>query len=307
MKKMMWLALAVLCGCGRPQQTGTQERQAVIGVSLLNMANEFIVTLHAAMQERADELGVRLIVTDAQRSPERQVQQVETLIAQGVQAIILNPCEVEASSPAVLKARAAHIPLVNVNSETAAQPAAFVGSRDEESAELAMDYIAQRLGGAGGVLMMEGYMGQAAQLKRSAGAQAVLARHPGLKLLASQSAEWDRAKAVTLMENWLQAYGTSIRAVFAQNDEMAMGALLAVERAGRKREIVIVGVDAIRDAVLAVKEGRLDATVFQDGRAQGRGAIDAALRLSRGEAVEPETWIPFRLVTRDTVDVMTGL
>ena len=277
----------------------------MIGVSLLNMANEFIVTLHAAMQERADELGVRLIVNDAQRSPERQVQQVETLIAQGVQAIILNPCEVEASSPAVLKARAAHIPLVNVNSETASRPAAFVGSRDEESAELAMAYIAQRLGGTGGVLMMEGYMGQAAQLKRSAGAQAVLARHPGLNLLASQSAEWDRAKAVTLMENWLQAYGPSIRAVFAQNDEMAMGALLAVERAGRKREIVIVGVDAIRDALQAVKEGRLDATVFQDGRAQGRGAIDAALRLSRGEPVESETRIPFRLVTRDTVDAFT--
>lgn len=147
-------------------------------------------------------------------------------------------------------------------------------------------------------------MGQAAQLKRSAGAQAVLARHPGLKLLASQSAEWDRAKAVTLMENWLQAYGPSIRAVFAQNDEMAMGALLAVERAGRKREIVIVGVDAIRDALQAVKEGRLDATVFQDGRAQGRGAIDAALRLSRGETVDPEAWIPFRLVTRDTVETL---
>ena len=304
MKRVMWLALAVLCGCGRPQQAGKQERQVVIGVSLLNMANEFIVTLQAAMQERADELGVRLIVNDAQRSPERQVQQVETLIAQRVQAIVLNPCEVEASSPAVLKARAAAIPLVNVNSETAAQPAAFVGSRDEESAELAMDYIAQRLGGVGGVLMMEGYMGQAAQLKRSAGAQAVLARHPGLKLLASQSAEWDRAKAVTLMENWLQAYGPSIRAVFAQNDEMAMGALLTVERAGRKREIVIVGVDAIRDALQAVKEGRLDATVFQDGRAQGRGAIDAALRLSRGETVDPEAWIPFRLVTRDTVETL---
>lgn len=305
MKRMVWLVVTVLCGCGRPQQAGTQEDQTVIGVSLLNMANEFIVTLHAAMQERADELGVRLIVNDAQRSPERQVQQVETLIAQGVQAIVLNPCEVEASSPAVLKARAAAVPLVNVNSETASRPAAFVGSRDEESAELAMAYIAQRLGGTGGVLMMEGYMGQAAQLKRSAGAQAVLARHPGLNLLASQSAEWDRAKAVTLMENWLQAYGPSIRAVFAQNDEMAMGALLAVERAGRKREIVIVGVDAIRDALLAVKEGRLDATVFQDGRAQGRGAIDAALRLSRGEPVESETRIPFRLVTRDTVDAFT--
>jgi inositol transport system substrate-binding protein len=243
-------------------------------------------------------VGVRLIVNDGQRSAERQVQQVETFIAQKVDAIVLNPCEVEASSPAVQKALASGIPVVNVNSETKAVPTAFVGSRDEESARLGMAYIAERLKGVGGVLMMEGYMGQAAQLKRSQGAREVLAKNPGLKLLAAQTAEWDRAKAVTLMENWLQAYGPSIRAVFAQNDEMAMGVLLALERAGRKKDIVVVGVDAITDALQAVRDGRLDATVFQDGKGQGRGAIDAALHLIRKEAAEKETYIPFQLVTK---------
>jgi len=272
---------------------------------LLNLSNEFVVTVRDAMEARAKESGVRLLVNDAQRSPERQVQQIETFIAQKVDAIVLNPCELEASSPAVQKALAAGIPIINVNSETKAAPTAFVGSRDEESARIGMAYIAERLGGKGGVLMMEGYMGQAAQIKRGQGAREVLAKNPGLRLLAAQTAEWDRAKAVTLMENWLQAYGPSIRAVFAQNDEMAMGVLLALEQAGRKKDIVVVGVDAIADAVQAVRDGRLDATVFQDGGKQGQGAIDAALRLIRKEAVAKETYIPFELVTKENVASFT--
>lgn len=299
MKRACAVLLAVLCGCGRSEGPEARAARPVIGVSLLNLSNEFVVTLREAMEARAKELGVRLIVNDAQRSPERQVQQVETFVAQKVDAIVLNPCEVEASSPAVQKALDAGIPVVNVNSETTAVPTAFVGSRDEESARLGMAFIAQRLQGQGGVLMMEGYMGQAAQIKRSEGAREVLAKNPGLRLLAAQTAEWDRAKAVTLMENWLQAYGSSVQAVFAQNDEMAMGVLLAIERAGRKKDIVVVGVDAIDDALRAVRDGRLDATVFQDGQGQGRGAIEAALRLIRKEPVEKETFIPFQLVTKE--------
>jgi len=299
MKRMCAVFLAVLCGCGRSDNHGAHDGRPVIGVSLLNLSNEFVVTVREAMEARAKELNVRLIVNDAQRSPERQVQQIETFLAQKVDAIVLNPCELEASSPAVQKALAAGVPIVNVNSETKAVPSAFVGSRDEESARLGMSYIAERLKGEGGVLMMEGYMGQAAQLKRSQGAREVLAKNPGLKLLAAQTAEWDRAKAVTLMENWLQAYGPSIKAVFAQNDEMAMGVLLALERAGRKKDIVVVGVDAIADALQAVRDGRLDATVFQDGKGQGRGAIETALRLTRKEPVEKEIFIPFQLVTKE--------
>ncbi len=277
------------------------DTRPVVGVSLLNLANEFIVKIESSLEAEAEEQGVRLIINDAQRDAGRQIQQVENFIAQGVDAIVLNPCEVEASSPAVEKTKAAGIPIVNVNSETAATPDAFVGSRDEESARLAMAFIAEKIGGQGGILMMHGYMGQAAQIKRNAGAREVLAQHPGLKLLAAQTAEWDRAKAVTLMENWLQSYGGQIDAVFAQNDEMAMGALLAIERAGKKDDILVVGVDAIGDALQAVKDGRLDATVFQDGDGQARAALQAAIALSKGEPVEKETFIPFQLVTKDNV------
>jgi len=286
---------ALICGCG------AKDERPIVGVSLLNLANEFIVKIEGALEDEAKQLGVRLVVNDAQRDAGRQIQQVENFIAQGVNAIVLNPCELEASSPAVEKAKAAGIPIVNVNSETSATPDAFVGSRDEESARLAMEFIAEKLNGKGGILMMHGFMGQAAQIKRDAGAREVLAKFPNMQLLAAQTAEWDRAKAVTLMENWLQSHGDKISAVFAQNDEMAMGALLAIERAGRKKDILVVGVDAIGDALQAVKEGRLDATVFQDGEGQARQALRAAVALSRKEAVEKQTFIPFKLVTQENV------
>ena len=297
------LALAaLLAGCSGANKTEAGgNKQLVIGVSLLNVSNEFIVMLNQAMDKKASELGVKLIVNDAQRSAERQVQQVESFIAQRVDAIILNPCEVEASSPAVDKALAAGIPIVNVNSETRSVPTAFVGSKDEEAGRLAMEYIAQRLGGKGEIVMMHGFMGQAAQIKRDQGAREVLAKNPGLKLIADQTAEWDRAKGVSLMENWIQSYGARINAVFAQNDEMAMGALLALEQAKRKNKVIVVGVDAIADALAAVRDGRLDATVFQDAKAQGAAALEIAVRIIRKQPYEKETMIPFQLVTRQNV------
>jgi inositol transport system substrate-binding protein len=297
------IPVAIFGGCGRhpTPQSAPGEEPVVVGVSLLNLSSEFIVMLNEAMEAKAKELGVRLIVNDAQRSAERQIQQVESFIAQQVDAIVVNPCEVEASSPAVDKALAAGIPVVNVNSVTKSAPTAFVGSRDEESARLAMEYIATRLNGKGNVVMMHGYMGQAAQLQRDAGAREVLAKHPGLRLLAEQTAKWDRAEAVSLMENWLQARGDQIDAVFAQNDEMAMGALLAVEQAKRKDKIIVVGVDAIADALQAVQDGRLDATVFQDAKGQGGQAIETAVKLVRKQPVEKEVFLPFQLVTRENV------
>jgi inositol transport system substrate-binding protein len=303
----MAILLGLAIGCNPPQSTGEKGqaesggKQVVIGVSLMNLSNEFIMMLNKAMEEKAGQLGVTLIVNDAQRSAERQVEQVEGFIARGVDAIILNPAENEASSPAVDKALAAGIPIVNVNSETRSQPTAFVGSHDEESARIAMEYLAKRLNGRGNVLMMHGFMGQAAQIKRDQGAREVLARTPGLKLLADQTAEWDRAKAMTLMENWIQSYGDQIDAVFAQNDEMAMGALIALEQVKRKDKVIVAGVDAIADALQSVHDGRLDATVFQDAQGQGAGAVEAAVRLIRKEQCEKQIFLPFQLVTKENV------
>ena len=294
-------AIVAFLSCGR----GAREpgrKPIVIGVSMLNLSSEFVVMVKDAMDAKARELGVQLIVNDAQRDAATQVRQAENFIAQRVDAIILNPCEIEASSPAVDEARAAGIPIVNVNSETRSVPTAFVGSRDEESGRIAMEYIARRLGGRGSVLMMQGFMGQAGQIKRDRGAREILAKNPGMKLLADQTADWDRAKAMTLMENWIQSYGPRIDAVFAHNDEMAIGAVIALEQAKRKDKVVVTGVDAIADGLQAVKQGRLDATVFQDAKLQGATAVETAVKIVRKQPYAKETFIPFQLVTRENVD-----
>ncbi len=283
---------------------GTEgEDGIVVGASMLSLQSEFVVNVKDAMETAAKDQQIKLIVNDAQRTADRQVQQIENFIARKVNAIILNPCEVEASSPAVEKAKAAGIPIINVNSETTATPDGFVGSRDEESAAIALEHIASRLNGKGNIVILAGYMGQAAQLKRSAGAKNVLDKYPGITVLAEQTAEWDRAKAMSLMENWIQSYGDKIDAVFAHNDEMGMGALQALEQAGKKNNTVVVSIDAIADALQAVKSGRLDATVFQDARGQGAGAVEMAVQLARGEPVAtPSVFIPFQLVTKENVD-----
>jgi inositol transport system substrate-binding protein len=306
MKRFSGLVAALtVAGCLMPgcsHGDSGSKKGLVIGVSLLNVSNEFIVMVNRAMDAKAKQLGVELIVNDAQRSAERQVQQVESFIAQKVDAIILNPCEVEASSPAVDKALAAGIPIVNVNSETRSTPTAFVGSRDEDAGRIAMEYIAKRLGGKGDVVMMHGFMGQAGQIKRDSGAREVLAKNPGLKLIADQTAEWDRAKGMALMENWIQSYGGQVNAVFAQNDEMAMGALIALEQAKRKDKVIVVGVDAIADAIAALRDGRLDATVFQDAKGQGETAVETAVKIVRKQAYDRQAMIPFQLVTRENVE-----
>jgi inositol transport system substrate-binding protein len=213
----------------------------------------------------------------------------------------MTPCEVEASSPAVTKALAAKIPIVNVNSATSTQPTAFVGSNDVESARIAMKFIADKLGGKGNVVMIHGFMGQAAQIQREQGAKEILKEYPDLKLIAHQTGEWDRAKSMDLMQNWIQSYGTKINAVFAQNDEMGLGALKALQDAGLKDKVIVVSIDAIADALQAVKKGTLDATVFQNAKQQGAGAIETAVKIAKGQPYEKELLIPFQLVTKENI------
>ncbi|TDB60461.1 sugar ABC transporter substrate-binding protein [Arundinibacter roseus] len=295
------LSTFFLTNCNQSGSDTASGDKPVIGVTMLSMQNEFIVNVSDEIDKKAEEAGVELITVDAERSALKQIEQVESFIAQGVDAIIMNPCEVEASSPAVAKALAAGIPIINVNSATATKPSAFVGSDDVESARIAMKYIAEKLGGKGNVIMIHGYMGQAAQIQREQGAREILKNYPDLKLLASQTGEWDRAKAMSLMENWIQSYGSQINAVFAHNDEMGMGAMKALTDAGLKDKILVVSIDAIPDALQAVQKGTLDATVYQNAKQQGSQAIETALKILNKQPYEQEVLIPFQLVTKQNV------
>ena len=291
--------LLALTACSTSQKSD----KVKIGVTLMDFSTEFGIGLKDYMTAKADAMGdVELTVVDAGGDAAKQLQQVETFISQKVDAIIMQPQEQEACSPAIDKAKAAGIPIINCNSLTITEPDAYVGSNDSESAEIAMTYIAEQLGGKGNVLMMHGHPGQTAEVKRTEGAMDILAQNPDMALLDEQTADWDRAEAMTLMENWIQAYGDQINAVFCQNDEMALGALNALVQAGKKDNVLVVGVDAIDDALQSVKDGKMDATVYQDCKGQAEGAIEAAYKLAKGESVEKEILIPFILVTTENVD-----
>lgn len=291
--------LLALTACSTSQKSD----KVKIGVTLMDFSTEFGIGLKDYMTAKADSMGdVELTVVDAGGDAAKQLQQVETFISQKVDAIIMQPQEQEACSPAIDKAKAAGIPIINCNSLTITEPDAYVGSNDSESAEIAMTYIAEQLGGKGNVLMMHGHPGQTAEVKRTEGAMDILAQNPDMTLLDEQTADWDRAEAMTLMENWIQAYGDQINAVFCQNDEMALGALNALVQAGKKDNVLVVGVDAIDDALQSVKDGKMDATVYQDCKGQAEGAIEAAYKLAKGESVEKEILIPFILVTTENVD-----
>ena len=299
---LLVLALSMLLALTACSTSQTSDK-VKIGVTLMDFSTEFGIGLKDYMTAKADAMGdVELTVVDAGGDAAKQLQQVETFISQKVDAIIMQPQEQEACSPAIDKAKAAGIPIINCNSLTITEPDAYVGSNDSESAEIAMTYIAEQLGGKGNVLMMHGHPGQTAEVKRTEGAMDILAQNPDMTLLDEQTADWDRAEAMTLMENWIQAYGDQINAVFCQNDEMALGALNALVQAGKKDNVLVVGVDAIDDALQSVKDGKMDATVYQDCKGQAEGPIEAAYKLAKGESVEKEILIPFILVTTENVD-----
>jgi inositol transport system substrate-binding protein len=294
------LSLSFLSGCKKAEPR--KEGEILIGFSSRDLSAEYTAKLSEAIVAYAQtKPGVKVVMVDAQSDVQKQFSQVENFVAQKVDAIILNPCELEASTPAVDYVKKAGIPLVLVNQTTKSAGDSYIGSNDFEAGRMAMEAIAKKLNGQGGVLMLHGIMGTSAQLQREAGAREVFAKYPGLKLVDHQTASWDRAKAMALTENWIQAHKGKFSAVFAHNDEMAMGALLALERAQLKKDVYVIGIDAIAQALSAVKEGRLDATVFQDAVGQGKGSVDAAIQLAKKQPCAKETMIPFQLVTRENV------
>jgi inositol transport system substrate-binding protein len=299
MKNLLTAMAAGLLLLGSTQLVAQQVR---IGVSYQNLGNEFVVSIADATKAKAKALGVTLIESDGQGTAETQISQVENFIAQKVNAIILNPIDREGCAPAVDKAVAAGIPIVVVNSETTNldKAQAFVGSDSVESGKIEMQYIADLLKGKGNIVIIHGPNGHSAEVQRTLGNKEVLKKYPGIHILFEQAADWDRAAALSLMENWLQT-GKTINAVVAQNDAMALGAQKAIEAANKQNSISIIGIDAIPDALKAVADGKMAATVFQDAAGQGAESVVVALKLAKGQKVPKNTIIPYLLVTKNNL------
>ena len=295
------LLIAALTGCGQKESSPAQHRIS-IGISYQDLQNEFIINIQDAVRAEAQKLNVDLLEADGQGKAENQISQVQNFIAQGVDAVILNPYDREGSAPAVDLAVKAHKPVVVVNAivSNLDQANAYVGSEDAEAGRIEAQRIVDVLHGKGNVVIIHGPNGHSAEVQRTQGIRQILAKYPGIKIVAEQTANWDRAQALNLMENWL-ASGRQIDGVIAQNDEMALGALKAVEAAGKQKQIAVIGIDAIPDALKAVADGQMVGTVFQDAKGQGTLAVDLAVRLAEGKSVKHDNYIPFQLVTKENV------
>lgn len=301
---IMICGLLLLAGCGSSSTAGEQKGKIVIGVSLQSFNDKFTTYIMEGMKEVSEKnKDIKIVYVDAQNDSSKQLAQVENFIRQEVNAIIVKPVDTEAMTPMLEQANDANIPLIGVNAlfKGVEDAASFVGSESKEAGILEMEGVAKLLNGKGNIAIMNGGLGHEAQINRTAGYKEVIAKYPDMKIVSEGSAEWDRSKAMNLMENWLSS-GRKIDAVVANNDEMAIGAQNAIEAAGKQDQIVVAGVDATPDALDEIKSGSLDLTVFQDAKGQGSMAIETAIKIAKGEKVEKLNWIPYEVVTKDNVD-----
>jgi len=286
-------------------------RAATVGVSMALFDDNFLTVVRGNMKARAEQLKAAVQFEDAQNDIGRQLNQIQNFIAQKVDAIIVNPVDTDATPRMTRLAVRAGIPLVYVNRLPADKPlppgVAFVGSDETQSGTLQMREVCRLLDGKGDIVIMMGELTNQSARQRTQDVYDVIARPQcrGIQVLAKQTANWRRTEAADLMTNWLSA-GLRPQAVVANDDEMAIGAIQSLKQAKRLSSTVVAGIDATPDALAALKAGELKVTVYQNGAAQGAGAIDTALKLARGEQVPSFVWVPFELVTAANLPTYLG-
>jgi len=288
----------------------TPAMAAKIGVSMDKFDDNFLTVLRNGMSDYAKtQSGVTLQIEDAKDDVSKQLSQVQNFIANKVDAIIVNPVDTSAT-PAITKLAAeAGVPLVYVNRLPAdldrlGPKASAVVSDEKESGTYETQQVCKLLGGKGNILVIEGQLSNQAAVQRTKDVHEVIATPDcsGMKIVAEQTANWDRTQGQNLMTNWLSK-GLNYDAVISNNDEMAIGAIQAMKAAGvDTKKAIVGGVDATQDALASMKAGDLKVTVFQNAAGQGKGAVDTALALASGKTVERWVKIPFELVTPENLD-----
>ncbi|PZU90053.1 MAG: rhizopine-binding protein [Shinella sp.] len=302
MKKLvMGAAVSVLLSTAAHAET--------VGVSMALFDDNFLTVLRNGMQDYAKDMsGVSLQVEDAQNDVAKQQSQIQNFIAAGVDAIIVNPVDTDATVAMSKLAADAGIPLVYVNREPVnvnelPDKQSFVASEEIVAGTLEAKEVCRLLGGKGKAVVMMGELSNQGARMRTQAVRDVVATDEckGIEIVEEQTANWQRTQGSDLVTNWLSS-GLEFNAVIANNDEMAIGAIQALKAAGKDmKEYVVAGVDATQDALAAMEAGDLDVTVFQNAAGQGKGALDAALKLAKGEAVDKKVYIPFELVTPENL------
>ncbi len=310
MKKLVSLLLSMLmicslAGCGividgEGGSTGSKASGAsgAIGLSISTQNNPCFVTLAEGAKKAAKQAGVPLTVVDASDDATKQVSDIEDLVSKNVSVLIVNPVDSDAVTGAVEAAIAKGVRVISVDRVVnGVDIDCQIASDNVAGAELATQYIVDTLGENVKTAELVGTSGASAAIDRSQGFHNIADKK--LKVVASQTADFDRTQGMTVMENMLQA-DSSIQAVFAGNDEMALGAVEAIS--GAKKDVLVVGFDATDDAIEAIRQGRMGATIAQQPDLIGSTAVENAIRLTKGESIPKEIPVEVTLITKDTVD-----
>lgn len=265
-----------------------------IGLSISTLNNPFFVTLSEGAQAKADELGAKLTVADAQDNASKQTSDVEDLIQQGVDLLLINPVDSAAVASAVEAANAAGIPVITVDrTSEGGEVVSHIASDNTAGGELAGEYLAELVGKGAKIVELEGVAGSSAARDRGDGFNKAIDGQ--LKVVAKLTANFNRAEGLTVMENILQA-NPNVVGVFAHNDEMALGAVEAIAATGK--DIKVIGFDATDDAQAAVKAGTLAATVAQKPEEIGSKAIETAILYLKGETVDASIPVELELIKK---------
>ncbi len=292
MKKLLLVLLivSVVCFVGYAK---------TVGFAVSTLANPFFVTMKEGGEDMAADLGLDFIVLDAQDSPEKQYSQIMDLITRNVDVLIINPVDSDAVVSAVLEANAAGIPVITVtrpsNGGVVEQ---HLDIDNKEAGMLAGEALAKALNGEGKVAILEGIPGAPSATDRQAGFLEVVDKYPGIEVVTSLTANYSREEGSKVTEDILQG-NPELDAIYAHNDEMALGALRAADAAGRLDEIKIFGIDAVDDALAAILNGEMVATVQQQPYLQMQEAVKAAQKIINGKDVEDLIIIPLKLITVD--------
>lgn len=292
MKKIATLVSAAVLSASMSASAFAEDTLAVV-VSTLN--NPFFVSMKDGAEKKAQELGYKLIVLDSQNDPAKELSNVEDLTVRGVKAILINPTDSDAVSNAIRMINGTNIPVLTLDrGASRGEVASHIASDNVVGGELAGNFIVEAIGNNAKVIQLEGIAGTSAARERGEGFMNAV-KGSQLQVLATQPADFDRTKGLNVMENLL-ASNPDVQAVFAQNDEMALGALRAVQASGK--DVMIIGFDGTDDGVAAVNRGDLAATVAQQPELIGALGIETADKILKGEKVEAYIPVPLRLVLK---------
>ncbi|WP_339115148.1 sugar ABC transporter substrate-binding protein [Thioclava sp. GXIMD2076] len=295
---------------GTALTAGMAHAETTVGVSMTSFDNPFLtILLDGIRSEAATHSDLTLSVEDAQLDVARQLNQVQNMVANGVDAIIVNPVDGAATPAMTAVARDAGIPIVYVNHppaehENMPEGASFVGSDEKQSGTMQTRAVCEMLGGKGKVLVLMGPLENEASMVRTRDIEEVISQAPcdGMEIVDKQVGNWNRTQGADLTTNWLTA-GIPFDAIISNNDEMAIGAIQSLRAAGADMDrIVVAGIDATPDGLAAMRAGDLDVTVFQNATKQGQVTLQTALDMAAGQSVEGNIWVPFEPVTPDTLD-----